>query len=498
VEADVGDYLTAGRDTEIMRVHSSEPLLWRGGTLDYFDGVRWIDTTEPELDHGEEIAPGVPTTTVKQSFEILNAQTDVFFGAYEITRTSDEFATKNSDGSWSPGEPLGENSSYEVVSDIPQPTERQLRSAGTVYPPDVAQRFLQLPGNEPPIIAETAEHIQRTYNTETPYDTARAVERYLVYDGGFVYNLDVSYRRADKAIEEFLGDGKEGFCTQFATSMALLLREQGIPARVVYGATTGREAGPDEYVVTGSNMHTWVEVYFPGVGWYPFDPTPGFSMPSTMEQNAPRPEIPNAGQQSLGSDPNALSRRLQGQQTPQQPRRTAEGRSPTGPSGAERRELPWLLLALAPVLLFAAVPLVKRALVARGRPEDLYRDLTGRLRDVLPPGRSAIADSPALTPTERILLLAGAAGVEEEPMEEFARAYSSHLYSAPSPEGEARRVAAAHRRALGAYQQLPGWRRVLGAANPASVLARAQRTAWASKTRLLKALRGRLRAISRR
>jgi hypothetical protein len=117
---------------------------------------------------------------------------------------------------------------------------------------------------------------------------------------------------------------------------------------------------------------------------------------------------------------------------------------------------------------------------------------------VLPPGRSAIADSPALTPTERILLLAGAAGVEEEPMEEFARAYSSHLYSAPSPEGEARRVAAAHRRALRAYQQLPGWRRVLGAANPASVLARAQRTASASKTRLLKALRGRLRAISRR
>lgn len=499
VEADVGDYLTAGRDTEIMRVHSSEPLLWRGGTLDYFDGVRWIDTTEPELDDGEEIAPGVPTTTVKQSFEILNAQTDVYFGAYEIIRTSDAFATKNSDGSWSPGEPLVENSSYEVVSDIPQPTEHQLRSAGTAYPPDVAQRFLQLPGNEPPIIAETAEHIQRTYNTETPYDTARAVERYLVYDGGFVYNLDVSYRRADKAIEEFLGDGKEGFCTQFATSMALLLREQGIPARVVYGATTGREAGPDEYVVTGSNMHTWVEVYFPGVGWYPFDPTPGFSMPSTMEQNAPRPEIPNAaGQQGLGSDPNALSRRLQGQQTPQQPRQTAEGRSPTGPSGAERGELPWPLLALAPVLLLAAVPLVKRALVARGRPEDLYRDLTGRLRDVLPPGRSAIADSPALTPTERILLLAGAAGVEEEPMEEFARAYSSHLYSAPSPEGEARRVAAAHRRALGAYQQLPGWRRVLGAANPASVLARAQRTASASKTRFLKALRGRLRAISRR
>jgi transglutaminase-like putative cysteine protease len=499
VQADVGDYLTAGRDTELMRVYSSEPLLWRGGTLDYFDGVRWTDTTEPEFDDGEEIGPGVPTTTVRQRFEILNAQTDVLFGGYKIIQTSEEFATKNSDGSWSPDEPLAENSSYTVFSDIPQPTEQQLRNAGTAYPADVAQNFLQLPGNEPPIIAETAEHIQRDYNTETPYDTARAVERYLVYDGGFVYNLDVSYRRADKAIEEFLGDGREGFCTQFATSMALLLREQGIPARVVYGATTGREAGSGEYVVTGSNMHTWVEVYFPGVGWYPFDPTPGFSMPSTMEENAPRPEIPNTGQQGLGSDPNALNRRLQGeQQTPQQQQETPEDQTSTGSSGTEPGGLPWPLLALVPVLLLAAVPLVKRALLARGRPEDLYGDLTGRLRDVLPPGQSAIADSPALTPTERILLLAGAAGVEEEPMEEFARAYSSHLYSAPSPEGESRRVAAAHRRALRAYERLPGWRRVLGAANPASLLARAQRAASAWKTRLLKVLRGKLSVIRRR
>ena len=71
---------------------------------------------------------------------------------------------------------------------------------------------------------------------------------------------------------------------------------------------------------------------------------------------------------------------------------------------------------LCPFSSWPPCPLSKRALLARGRPEDLYRDLTGRLRDVLPPGRSIVADSPALTPTERILLLAGAAGVEEAPM----------------------------------------------------------------------------------
>ena len=498
VQADVGDYLTAGRDAELMRVRSPEPLLWRAGTLDYFDGVRWIDTTEPEVDDGEEIASGIPTRNVRQRFEIANAQTDFLFGGYEIVQTSELDATPNSDGSWSLDEPLAEDSVYYVVSEIPQPTTQQLRNAGTAYPPEVAQTFLQLPGNEPPIVAETAQQIQRAYDPETPYDAARDIERYLVYDGGFSYNLDVSYRRADKAIEEFLGDGREGFCTQFATSMALLLREMGIPSRVVYGSTQGQEDGPNEYVVTGSNMHTWVEAYFPGVGWYPFDPTPGFSMPSAMEANAPRPAIPNTGQQGLGPDPALLNRSLQQQQqTPQQPQETPEDQSSTGSSGAERGGLSWPFLALVPVLLLAAVPLTKRALLLRGRPEDLYRDLTGRLRDVLPPGVSAVADSPALTPTERVLLLAGAAGIEEGPMEGFARAYSDHLYSARRESGSGH-MASAYRRAVRAYERLPRWRRALGAVNPASLLARARRGTSAQKTRLAKALRGRLRAVRRR
>jgi transglutaminase-like putative cysteine protease len=495
VRADVGDYLTAGRDAELMRVRSSEPLLWRGGTLDYFDGVRWIDTTEPDIDDGEEISPGTPTRTVRQRVEIANARTDVLFGGYEIVQTSERDARKNSDGSWSLDEPLAEDSFYYVASEIPQPTTQQLRNAGTAYPPEVAQTFLQLPGNEPPIVAETAEQIQRSYDPETPYDAARAIERYLVYDGGFVYNLDVSYRRADKAIEEFLDDGREGFCTQFATSMALLLREMGIPSRVVYGSTQGQEDGPNEYVVTGSNMHTWVEAYFPGVGWYPFDPTPGFSMPTAMEANAPRPPIPVAGQQDPFANP-VLSERIRDGQEVQQRQETPEGDN-SNPSGGEGGGLWWPLLVLLPIVLVTAVPLAKKALLARGRPEDLYKDLTGRLRDVLPPGQSAIADSPALTPTERILLLAGAAGVEEGPMEGFARAYSDHLYSALHEDGS-RQVASAYRRAVRAYERLSRWRKALGAVNPASLLARARRDADVRGAWLAKALRGRLRTITRR
>jgi transglutaminase-like putative cysteine protease len=271
VQADVGDYLTAGRDAELMRVHSPEPLLWRAGTLDYFDGVRWSDTTQPGDDDGEEIAPGIETHSVVQSVEILDAEADRVFGGYRIVVVSLDSAQQNSDSSWSLSTPLTEGDYYRVLSEIPQPSEEQLQSAGTSYPSGVRERFLQLPENRPEVLAETAQKIQDDYSPDNPYETARAIERYLLYDGGFTYNLDADFRRADRAIEEFLGDGKEGFCTQFATSMALLARELDVPSRVVYGATPGRETGTDEYVVTGTNMHTWVEVYFPGVGWYPFD-----------------------------------------------------------------------------------------------------------------------------------------------------------------------------------------------------------------------------------
>jgi len=211
-----------------------------------------------------------------------------------------------------------------------------------------------------------------------------------------------------------------------------------------------------------------------------------------MEANAPRPELPDTRQQDLSPGDPSVRERVQ-EQRPQEIRETRES-NPAGRGGGEEKPPAWPFLVLVPVLLVAVTPLAKRALLARGRPEDLYRDLVGRLRDALPPGRSAIADSPALTPTERILLLAGAVGVEEEPMREFARAYSDHLYSA---DGGASHVSLAHRRAMRAYKRLPRWRRVLGITNPASLLARAKRGASAWRVRFLKGLRGALRQSRR-
>jgi transglutaminase-like putative cysteine protease len=497
VQADVGDYLTAGREAELLRIQSTEPLLWRGGTMDHFDGVRWSDTTQPAADDGEEIAPDVETRWVVQRVQVLNAQTDLIFGAYKIVQTSEFLGTtQNSDGSWTMDEPFEEGDFYEVRSEIPQPTRAQLRGAGSDYPSSVEEKFLQLPEDTPPVVHETAQKIQRRYEPATPYDRARAIEQYLIYDGGFTYNLDVSYRRADKAVEEFLGEGKEGFCTQFSTSMALLLRDMNVPSRVVYGSTSGEEVSEGEYLVRGSNMHTWVEAYFPGVGWYPFNPTPGFSMPDAMQANAPRPELPLASGIQAAENNLDRSRLAQNraQQSKEQNQDLTNQDSATGRSG--KNAIPaWPLFVLVPSLIVAAVPLSKRALLARGRPEDLYRDLTGRLRDVLLPNRSIMADSPALTPTERVLLLAGAAGVEEAPMRRFALAYSDHLYSA---DGGREHVSTAYQDALRVFESLPRWRRALGAVNPSSLLARSRKYVSAQRARLGKMLRGRVRRTSRK
>ena len=482
VEADVGDYLTAGRDAELLRVESPEPLLWRGGTLDFFDGVRWSSTTEPEMDYGEEVADGVATRSVVQEIKVLQAETDLLFGGYHMTAVSIPGAKQSTDASWSTSTPLTQGFSYRVLSQIPQPTTAQLTGAGAAYPAEVREKFLQLPEERPEVLPETAERLVRDYDLAdaTPYEKARAIERYLIYDGGFTYNLDVDYNRADQAIEEFLGEGKEGFCTQFATSMALLARELDVPSRVVYGATTGKEDDENEYLVTGYNMHTWVEVYFPGVGWYPFEPTPGSEIPSAMQANAPRPELPGTRDEAVAQSPGLRQQQQQENSAPDESSSTAREDSASEDSPAWA----YAVYAAALVLVIALIPLSKRLLAARGGPEEFYRDLTGRLRDALPPGRASLADSPALTPTERLLLLAGVVGVAVEPFREFARAYSESLYAQDPRANTAR----AYRKALREYGNLPLWRRVLAALNPASLLLWARRSLLAGKTRLGKGL----------
>ena len=141
----------------------------------------------------------------------------------------------------------------------------------SVTPSDAA---LDLAGVTPPIAALAA----RVMGGGTPLERAQRLEAHLIQD--YEYTLDFRGRSAENPIEDFLFRYKSGQCEYFASSMVLLLRSQGIPARLVTGYLGG-EYNPFEgyYIVRDSNAHAWVEAYVEGEGWRIFDPTPPAGRP---------------------------------------------------------------------------------------------------------------------------------------------------------------------------------------------------------------------------
>ena len=168
---------------------------------------------------------------------------------------------------------------YEVTSSVSAAEPEQLREAGSDYPLHVATRYTQLTRDLPQRVKELA--VSLTADAETPYDKALAVEAYLKT---LPYNLQIEPPPYDAdGVDHFLFEQGQGYSEYFASSMAVLLRSVGIPARVAVGYTTGDQVESEPvYAVTDSHSHGWVEVYFPGYDWIPFEPTPGAALPVVM------------------------------------------------------------------------------------------------------------------------------------------------------------------------------------------------------------------------
>lgn len=179
---------------------------------------------------------------------------------------------------------------------LPNPSPEQLRTASG--PPPVDQAYLDVTGVAPEI-GDLAKTI--TESAPTNFDKAVALNRFFTDPAnGFTYDLQTAPPKGNDALADFLFRGKRGFCEQYASSMAVLLREVGIPSRVAVGFTSGYPDG-DEQVITTNDAHAWVEAYFPGSGWITFDPTPlddgRTSLPGYLE-NQPLPgQVPPAADQ---------------------------------------------------------------------------------------------------------------------------------------------------------------------------------------------------------
>jgi hypothetical protein len=150
-------------------------------------------------------------------------------------------------------------------------TEAELRAAPTEYPPEIAALYLQVPEGLPGRVRDLAAQI--VAGVDNPYDRAVRLQDYL--RANYVYTLDVPPPAEGRdAVDYFLFEAPGGFCSYYASALAVMLRTQGVAARVATGYAMGEyDRARRAYRVPASAAHAWVEVYFPGYGWVEFEPT---------------------------------------------------------------------------------------------------------------------------------------------------------------------------------------------------------------------------------
>ena len=177
--------------------------------------------------------------------------------------------------------------SYTITSAISFASEEQLRNDDAEYGPDITERYLQLPDTVPQRVFDLAEEIAQGY--DNPYDIAKAVEAYV---RKYPYNDQIPGPAPDQdAADYFLFIEKQGYCDYYATSMAVMLRHLGIPARLAQGYATGKyDPLTGAYRLLERDAHTWVEVYFPTYGWIQFEPTSSEPVIERQKESVVPPE----------------------------------------------------------------------------------------------------------------------------------------------------------------------------------------------------------------
>jgi len=168
---------------------------------------------------------------------------------------------------------LRQGDSYTVTSSISTATADMLRAASPDYPSWVRDLYLQGAEDVSPRVRDLAAQIVASASAQTPYDRAKAIERWLRTNIQYNEAIPTPPEGRDP-IEWFLFDEREGYCNYYASAMVMMLRSQGIPARLAAGFAQGSwDPETGAFLVRERDAHTWVEVYFPGYSWVEFEPT---------------------------------------------------------------------------------------------------------------------------------------------------------------------------------------------------------------------------------
>jgi transglutaminase-like putative cysteine protease len=301
------------RPTTVFEVQApAEARYWRATTLDRFENGVWdealtVNLARPVGDRSvltnDETLPrraDDPSRWVRQRFFVRALADDHLpAAATPVAYASGEASQLYADGGVAlrPGG-LHVDDIYTAWSYAPSPKPQALARLGAAYPATLS-RYLAVWGDEtvpafgahgrPAALAHlfASDPSARSYrplyraavrvvgNARTPYGAAVALETWFRSSGGFTYDEQPPQARGVPPLVGFVTTTHDGYCQHFAGAMALMLRYLGIPARVAAGFTSGHwDTSTKRWVVSDRDAHAWVEVWFPGYGWLPFDPTP--------------------------------------------------------------------------------------------------------------------------------------------------------------------------------------------------------------------------------
>jgi transglutaminase-like putative cysteine protease len=286
----LGDDLRRGDPTLALSYTSSAnyPVYLRLTTLDRFTGGTWGpivgDTRGDNLD-AFPFPAGLTQATAVNAAEVDVTVADVFTNWLPTPYPTTSITGVEGDWFWEPDgltvrsvDTGARGQQYTAAFLEPRPTSEQL-AATTVFPADAPEGSLALPGDMPAIVVDTAHQVADA--AASAYDKALALQTYL-------RGVDFSYSEEAPVDEGFDGTGmdalaiflerKTGYCVHYASAMAVMARELGIPSRVAVGFQPGDRRfndGSNLYEVSTDDLHAWPELYFDDIGWLRFEPTPG-------------------------------------------------------------------------------------------------------------------------------------------------------------------------------------------------------------------------------
>jgi len=280
-------------DAVVFTVDASHADFWRGETFDVYnargdEGSSWSSSFPDGVDvlsHDGtkvQVAPesydvGARNgTQFRQTFHIEAGFSDVVFAAPSPRLVeTDKLLVRRPDGTLrvagGSGSGFGKGAVYTVYSRSLPVTEAQLRGADAKNTPAaINEQYAQAPGTTPRVAALAREI---TKGAPTTYDKVQAIESWLGANTTYSLNAPLSPANVD-VVDDFLFRSRVGWCEQIASSLVVLARSAGIPARLVTGFVPGSpDALTGRFVVREKDAHAWAEIYFPGIGWQGFDPT---------------------------------------------------------------------------------------------------------------------------------------------------------------------------------------------------------------------------------